>query len=96
MSATFKSLRGRRILVEKPVRPESTIELTEDVKQRMEIEMMRQWTKLEVFAIGEDVESIAVGDKVYLPSGALQTAEVVNIEGELKLMVSEFDVAIVW
>ena len=96
MSLPFRALKGRRVLVEKPERPESTIELTEDVKHRMELEMMRQWTKLEVFAIGEDVESLVVGDKVYLPSSALQSAEVVDIEGKLKLMISEFDVAIIW
>ena len=96
MSLPFKTLKGRRILVEKPVRPESTIELTEDVKQRMEIEMMRKWTSLEVYAVGEDVETLVPGDKVYLPSVALQSAEVVDIEGQLKLMVSEFDVAIIW
>lgn len=96
MSLPFKTLKGRRILLEKPVRPESTIELTEDVKRRMEEEMMRKWTSLEVYAVGEDVESVVPGDKVYVPSAGLNSAEVVDINGELKLMIGEFDIAIVW
>jgi len=96
MSLPFKTLKGRRILLEKPVRPESSIELTEDVKRRMEEEMMRKWTSLEVYAVGEDVESVVPGDKVYVPSQGLNSAEVVDINGELKLMIGEFDIAIVW
>jgi hypothetical protein len=49
-----------------------------------------------VFQIGESVEGIEVGDMVYLPKGALERSDVIDVEGELKLMVSDFDIAIVW
>ena len=37
-----------------------------------------------------------VGDMVYLQMTALNTSEVVDIDGALKLMVREHDIAITW
>ncbi len=89
-------LKGRRILLTKPVRKESTIKLSVKEEAEIEASMMRSWTALEVFAIGDSVESVAVGDKVYIPSGALQNCEVVEVEDSVKLMLQEGDVAIIW
>jgi hypothetical protein len=36
------------------------------------------------------------GDKVYITTGSLQNAEKVEIDDEVKLMVSEGDIAIIW
>ena len=57
---------------------------------------MKQWTALEVFAVGEDVEEVAVGDKVYVPTFGLQQAELVEIDKVLYMMISEGDIAIIW
>jgi len=71
----FKTLRGRRILIEVPVKKESVITL---------------------YAIGDKVEEIAVGDSVYIPTGQLEHAEKVDIDGSVKLMFNEMDIAIIW
>ena len=89
-------LKGRRILLTKPVRKESTIKLSGKEEAEIEASMMRSWTALEVFAIGDSVESVAVGDKVYIPSGALKNCEVVEVDSSVKLMLQEGDVAIIW
>lgn len=91
----FKSLKGRRILLEKPTRPSSPIELTPEVQAALDAEFMHQWVKLSVAAVGEDVVDIQVGDMVYVGQ-SLQHAEVMDIEGKHYLMVAEHEIAIVW
>ena len=89
-------LQGRRVLINVPKKKESVIELTAKDEEQIMQEAMKLWTKLEVYAIGDTVEKLAVGDKVYITTGSLQNAEKVEIEGEVKLMVSEGDIAIIW
>lgn len=92
----FKTLRGRRILLTKPVKKESAIQLSAETEAQMDAEAMKQWTALEVFAIGEDVEDVAVGDKVYVPTYGLSQAEILEVGGALRMMISEGDVSIIW
>ena len=92
----FKTLRGRRILLTKPVKKESAIQLSAETEALIDAEAMKQWTALEVFAIGEDVEDVSVGDKVYVPTYGLSQAEILEVGGALRMMVSEGDVSIIW
>jgi predicted nuclease of restriction endonuclease-like RecB superfamily len=92
----FKALKGRRILIEKPERPKSVIELTPEQEAMMDSEFISKWTKLTVYAVGEDVDGIKAGDQVYVPGGALQSSEIVPFEDKHYIMINEFDVAIVW
>ncbi len=43
---------------------------------------MKQWTHLNVYAVGVDVTDINVGDKVYVRTSALHNAEIVDTEME--------------
>ena len=94
--SSFKTLRGRRILIEVPVKKESVITLSEKDKDALMYEAMKQWNKLTVYAIGDKVEEIAVGDSVYIPVPQLEQAEKVDIDGSVKLMFNEMDIAIIW
>jgi hypothetical protein len=87
---------GRRVLINVPKKKESVIELTAKDEEAIMQEAMKLWTKLEVYAIGDTVDKLSPGDKVYITTGSLQNAEKVEIEGEVKLMVSEGDIAIIW
>ena len=89
-------LKGRRVLLNKPEVKESQFELSESDKHALEMDMRKTWTKLEVYAIGDDVESVKVGDKVYMGITGLQTSEAVELEDGVKLMVAERDIAIIW
>lgn len=91
----FKTLKGHRLLIEKPMRPKSAIELTDEQMQQLDFEFMSKWTRLKVFAVGESVTSVAAGDEVYIGS-ALSHAEVLDIGGVHYLMTNEHEVAIVW
>jgi hypothetical protein len=92
----FKTLRGRRILIEVPVKKESVITLSEKDNDALMYEAMKQWNKLTVYAVGDKVEEIAVGDSVYIPVPQLEQAEKVDIDGSVKLMFNEMDIAIIW
>jgi hypothetical protein len=95
MKKSFKVM-GRRVLINFPKRPESKIELTPEVERQLEEEMVKKWTNLEVYAIGEDVTTLKAGDKVYVPAEVLKSAERLNVNNDVKLMISEYDVAVIW
>ena len=95
MKKSFKVM-GRRVLINFPKRPESKIELTPEVERQLEEEMVKKWTNLEVYAIGEDVTTLKAGDKVYVPAEVLKSAERLNVNNDAKLMISEYDVAVMW
>ena len=89
-------LKGKRVLLNKPEMKESQFELSEADKMALEMDMRKTWTKLEVYAIGDEVSSVKVGDKVYMGITGLQASEAVELEDGMKLMVAERDIAIVW
>ena len=92
----FKTLRGRRILIEVPVKKESTIKLSAKDDDALMYEAMKQWNRLTIYAVGDKVEDVKVGDAVYIAVGQLEHAEKVDIDGSVKLMLNEMDIAIIW
>lgn len=97
MSA-FKSLRGRTILLDVPQRKKSIVELSAKDEEAMMQEAAKLWNKLTVYAIGDKVEEVVPGDKVYVRTSALnmETVERIEIDGEIKLVLNEGDVIIIW
>ena len=98
MSKSFKKLRGRTILLSVPERKKSSIELSAKDEEALMQEAAKLWSKLTVYAIGEKVEEVVVGDQVYVRTSALnmETVERVEIDGSVKLVLNEGDVIIVW
>ena len=92
----FKTLRGRRILIEVPKKKESVITLSEKDKDALMYEEMKAWNKLTIYAVGDKVEDVVAGDVVYIAVSQLEHAEKVDIEGSVKLMLNEMDIAIIW
>jgi histidinol phosphatase-like enzyme len=94
----FKQLRGRTILLSVPERKKSALELSAKDEEAMMQEAAKLWSKLTVYAIGDKVEDVKEGDQVYVRTSALNMEQVerVEIEGEIKLVLNEGDVIIVW
>ena len=87
---------GRRVLINVPKKKEQVLELSASDEASIEAEAMKLWTKLEVYAVGDTVEKLKATDRVYITTGSLQNAEKVEIDGVIKLMLSEGDIAIIW
>jgi hypothetical protein len=98
MSTPFKKLRGRTILLSIPKRKESSIKLSAKDEETIMTEAVKMWSKLTVFAIGDKVEEVVVGDQVYVRTSALnlEVVERIDIDGETKLVLTEGDVVIIW
>jgi hypothetical protein len=96
--SNFKKLRGRAILLNVPQRKKSVIELSAKDEEAMMQEAAKLWSKLTVYAVGDKVEEVAVGDEVYVRTGALnmETVERIEIDGEIRLLLNEGDVVIIW
>ena len=96
--SNFKKLRGRAILLNVPQRKKSVIELSAKDEEAMMQEAAKLWSKLTVYAVGDKVEEVVVGDEVYVRTGALnmETVERIEIDGEIRLLLTEGDVVIIW
>lgn len=94
----FKKLRGRTILLSIPERKKSVIELSSKDEEAIMVEAVKMWNKLTVFAVGEKVEEVSVGDQVYVRTASLnlEVVERIDIDGQTKLVLNEGDVVIIW
>jgi hypothetical protein len=94
----FKKLRGRTILLSIPERKKSVIELSSKDEEALMAEAVKMWNKLTVFAVGDKVEEVSVGDQVYVRTAALnlEVVERIEIDGQTKLVLNEGDVIIIW
>lgn len=92
----MKTLRGNRILINRPEVKESALELSEKDKALVEAELRKTWSSLEVYAVGEKVEDVKAGDLVYVRATALELSEKIEVDGKLKFMIHDQDIAIIW
>lgn len=94
-------LRGNRVLIDKPEKKEKKegeldLIIPDNMEKDAEKEMMKEWTHLNVCAVGTDVTDLKVGDKVYVRTGALHNAEIIDLNGSIKMMVTIHDIVMVW
>ena len=92
----FKQLRGNRILLNLPKKEEGKLIVDDNTKEALEKEMMSKLNKLTVYAVGDGVSDIKAGDEILVDPSALSKSPVIPINGENKLLVSPFDVILVW
>jgi|688.fasta_scaffold148662_4 hypothetical protein len=89
-------LLGKRILINVPEIEKAVIELSPAQEAEREKEAIKKWTQLEIHSVGDEVEKVKAGDKVYVQTFALEGAERIDLDGKIKLLVKEFDIAIVY
>lgn len=89
-------LLGKRILINVPEIEKAVIELSPAQEAEREKEAIKKWTQLEVHSVGDEVEKVKAGDRVYVQTFALEGAERIDLDGKIKLLVKEFDIAIVY
>lgn len=94
--ADFKQLRGNRLLLNLPKKEEGKLIVDENTKEALEKEMMQKLNKLSVYAVGDLVTDIKPGDEILVDPASLQKSPVIPIGDDNKLLVSPFDVILVW
>ena len=82
-------LKGKRVLLNKPEVKESQFELSEADKLALEMDMRKTWTRLEIYAVGDEVESVKPGDHVYIGITGLQASEAVELEDGIVIVRNE-------
>lgn len=93
---SITKLRGSRVLLDQPEYREFALELSEEVKRQIIEEETKRHAKLNVYAVGDDVTDIKPGDSVYVSPSTLAMAEVVDLDGQIKIMVRAMDIALIW
>ena len=95
--ADFKKLRGNRILLDYPDLEKSNLILDEATEEALKQEQVSKFYRLTVYAVGDTITDINVGDEVLVDVGAIQGKAVMYIiGGKEKILVSPFDVILVW
>jgi hypothetical protein len=94
--ADFKKLRGNRLLLDLPKKEEGKLIVDENTKEALEREMIQKYQKLTVNAVGDVVTDVKAGDTVLVDPSALSKAPVIPIGDDHKLLVSSFDIILVW
>jgi hypothetical protein len=91
-------LLGNRIYLEMPIQEEENkIVVDENTKEALQREMLKKFSKLKVHTVGDIVTTIIAGDVVLVDPGTLTKAPLVNLsEDEQVLLVSPFDVIMIW
>jgi len=92
----MKNLRGKRVLVTVPELKKSAIEISAKDEEMMMQEAMKKWEKIEVFAVGDEVEGLKKGDMVYVQTYALESGEKISIDDHMRILVPENAIAIIW
>jgi hypothetical protein len=91
-------LLGNRIYLEMPPQDDnSKIVVDENTKEALQRELLRKMSKLKVLQVGTIVTEIKIGDWVLIDPAALNRATLVPLsEDESVIMVSPFDVIMIW
>jgi hypothetical protein len=94
--ADFKQLRGNRILLDLPKKEEGKLIVDDNTKEALEREMIQKYQKLTVYAVGDVITDVKPGDSVLVDPSSLSKAPVIPMGDDSKLLVSSFDVILVW
>jgi len=89
---------GRRVYLEIPEEPKSSIILDDASKKALEEEQLEKWGKLTVYAVGADIaDQLYEGDVVMLdPSSVSKVIKIPLTPDKDVLLVSFFDIAHIW
>ena len=84
------------MLLDQPDIKEPVITLSPEDKKAFDEEQLKKFTEIRIFAVGSTVDGLNAGDFVYVSPYYLQQAQVIEIEGEAKLLIREQDIDIIW
>ena len=97
---TSFELKGNRVMLVTPLRPERAIELSPETEKAMERELVKKWTSLEVAHVGDDLtdrfKHLKAGDKVYVEADSLGRAGKMVIDDKPMMIIRDMDIILIW
>lgn len=89
-------LRGNKVLIDLPIIEKSVLDLTPEIEEQIQKENIKKWNKLKVFSVGTETKDIKKGDEVYISRQGLEHGARIDIDGEIKLLVDDYQINIIW
>lgn len=91
-------LLGNRVYLNMPKKEESKLIVDENTKEALKKELLNKMSKLTVYAVGDLVTSLEVGDEVLVdPEALARKATIIPLSKDKEvLLVSPFDIVHVW
>lgn len=89
-------LLGNRIFLEMPKKEDSKLIVDENTKEALNKEMLKKLSKLKVDSVGDTVTNISIGDMVLVDPNHLQKCPIIEVEGKELILISPFDVILIW
>jgi hypothetical protein len=91
------TLLGNRIFLEMPKKEESKLIVDENTKEALEKEMLKKLSKLVIHSVGDTIQNLKKGDVILVDPASLQKAPLISLtEEEVVMLVSPFDVIMIW
>lgn len=88
---------GNRVCLDLPEQPIHKVEISPELKKQLESEKLKQYDKLKVYAVGENVKELfSPGDEVFVDPSGLQKGSFIEVGDKKKIIVSSYDIAITW
>lgn len=98
--SNFKTLLGNRVYLEIPKKEESKIVVDDNTKEALKREMLKKYSRLKIFAIGEGVTNpnLRIGDEVLVePESLARKAVMVDLSDDVQVaLISYFDIIHIW
>jgi hypothetical protein len=93
----FKALLGNRVFLVMPKQDEKKVIVDENTREALQREFNKKMQRAVVYAKGDTVNNIEVGDVVLVDDKALAQAAVIPLDDEtMVILVSPFDIIMVW
>lgn len=90
----IKEWKSNVVILNKPVFKTKikNLELSPEAKASMEAELVKEYSKLKVYATGKDVEWIKKGDEVLITPKTLSYCDTIELDGDVKYVSKEADI----
>lgn len=97
MEKPFKKLRGYRVYLVAPSVSTGKIELSSQAKKSVQKDMITEFMRLKVYAVGDAVTDIKEGDEVLVIDIALNNAPFIELTKDLTvILINVNDIVHVW
>ena len=89
---------GKAVFIERPIIEEnkSGIELLPEAEKAREEELVKKFTRLKVFAVGDEVTKVKTGDEILVTPKVLSYMDQIELDGKFYFLGAEHQVAAIF